>query len=195
MACAAEWVAWEAALACSSKATEKQKTLKNGQEKLRYIIQKFDIGDVYKAISNIYNDCNKFPIVDDTYYDEIDSKLKNEMLDVIKLMGLFNTINSVCNNSHDNKKKYMLRKMLINLHDKYSYYKIENLNLFDRLIIYLKANGVKKTLYSSVRVVLRKIKSNKLVYMALKLIKRIIKLIIKIIFYLPKKIIQFILST
>lgn len=166
--------------------------LNEGQEKLSKVIIGYDSDVIYKTISDIYKDCNKFPTIKDRVYtDGIKSnkKLKDIFLKAVNIMGLYNTINYLYKNVSDKNNRYFYYRMLSNLNRIYPYYPKAKLRFIQHLLYTYKDNGFKAGIRLTETWFLSKLRANKY----LRTVARIVKIILKILLFIPKKIIQFIL--
>lgn len=168
-----------------------EECLHNGNDMLSKIVKEYDSDVTYKTMSDIYKACNKFLKVNDDYASsiEVNKSLKKEILKVIEIMGLYNTINYLYQNKSNKHNEKFYYKMLNTLARVYPYYPKVELGIIKKIVFSYKNNGLRtsvRLIKSQILIVIRK---NKYIRRILKLIR----LILKIIFFIPKKIIQFIL--
>ena len=163
--------------------------LEKGLEKLEKVFKDKNPETIYQVISNIYNDCHMFKSVDKNYYEIEDDKLQKQVLDIVEIMGLFNIIEYVIvNKSSNNKILYF--SMLDKIRMKYPYYHIKSVSPFMQIFYFIRIIGLKNTIRRMISKTKNTIRSNKY----LKPIFKVLRLLLKIIFFIPKMIIRFILT-
>ena len=105
---------------------------------------------------------------------------------VIKTMGLYNVLTYLYNYTNDNK--FIYYEMITNIRSKKTHYPKIKSNISIKFK-YMKKIGIKKSLKIMKQNIKEKLRKNKYTHFILKKIR----LLLKIICYIPKKIIQFIL--
>ena len=104
-------------------------------------------------------------------------------------MGLYNTINFAFEKASDKRNKLFYYQMLSSLYRRYPYYSKPKVSFINKIIYNYKNNGLKNTIRFFKSSILYNLRKNN----HIRFILRLIRLILKIILYIPKKIIQFIL--
>lgn len=168
---------------------------KDGKNEMKKVIEKYDSKVVFEAINNKYNKYGEFA---DIYAKQKIKKINMQMEEVekqinriIEKIGVFNTIDFVYKDKSSTKYKLMYYRMIRNICEKKSIYKYRSLSRFQRTIFYMRYYGICRTIIHAIKKILDKVRYSSI----FKSLRKIIKLVLKIIFYIPKKIIQFILNT
>ncbi len=168
------------------------KCLIEGQREFLKIINETDNKTIYQVLTKIYVDCNKFPeIKDKEILKDVKHINKNEekLLKIVDKMGLYNTINFAFEKASDKRNKLFYYQMLSSLYRRYPYYSKPKVSFINKIIYNYKNNGLKNTIRFFKSSILYNLRKNN----HIRFILRLIRLILKIILYIPKKIIQFIL--
>lgn len=168
--------------------TKAEEIKKKGEEKLIKIVEMEAEEDIYNILVSYYDNCHKFVKINDVNVNDKKINLEKKIIEIINKIGLFNTINLAFTKTTNEKIKKNYSKMMSHISYMYSYY-LPKENDFNKVKAYYNTFGIISTLKLIRRKVISYVKSNKYLSRILK----ICRILLKIIFFIPKKIIQLIL--
>ncbi len=163
------------------------KCVEDGKQLLIKLLKKQSSENVYNCLLKIYNDYIDFSSFKES--EEYNDDLLSDLKTIVSTMGLFNTIDYLYKNVDDYSIKFSYYKMSKVLSCMYDYCELNSLTWKERLIYSYKVDGKKVTIKKLIKKVYYKLNYNRYT----RFIKRIIRLVLKVIFFIPKMIIKFIL--
>lgn len=169
-----------------NKAKEKYES---GKKIMKLIERKYSEEKFVNELLTYFNREKWLPNIEGIYCRG--SKEKNkEIKNLIEVSGIYNVAHFAYTDDNYKKYKWIYYMMMNMIAERKTYYDKQNVSVCKKLMMYVKCNGIKKTIKNCIIGIRNKIRSN-FVY---RFIKRFIKFILKIILFIPKKIIQFILN-
>ena len=163
-----------------------QEYLEKGQTMLNAIIKKMDDEELLQILLTKYYENDNYPKISIECLKNSDKKNCDEINKIISTMGLYNVLQVVLNRTNNNKILYY--EMLRNIHFIKPYYPNIKVKLSIK-VKYAKMIGLKNTIRAIKQKIISMLRKNRITHF----ICKIVRLLLKIVCFIPKKIIQFIL--